>query len=350
MVRESDSIDQALIRLVQGRPWRVAPDEEFKLVAALVQHRLAGLLAYGPGHDDEIGPTGVARVRRVAASMALRARQIDRATRTVATLLWDRCGVRPLVLKGPAVARFYEDPRQRPYTDVDLLVPAQGLVAARDVLVEVGFRQVKAHLRDMPFASHEVKLLGTVEGSPLLCELHWCLFVQRDARQIQYSVLAENAEFDPALGALLPAAAQQLLILSLHWAHHSPAERLLIQTMDFVRVATPPVVDAAHALARRYGVEWALEQALADVAEIAGERGRLPGSLTSPAGLARAVRRGGSPIRIILAQARELGLLDGTRFLVRAAGPRRFRSSDGTVDWKSYRRWMREKVTQKGST
>src|SRR3989442_15030468 len=51
------------------------------------------------------------------------------------------CGLRPILLKGPAVARLlYEhDPSSRPYTDADLLVSPDERSRAETVLRQLGF-------------------------------------------------------------------------------------------------------------------------------------------------------------------------------------------------------------------
>src|SRR3954463_13466769 len=50
-------------------------------------------------------------------------------------------GVRPLLLKGPAVARwlYAENPRRRPYVDVDLLVAPDERAAAERALAALGY-------------------------------------------------------------------------------------------------------------------------------------------------------------------------------------------------------------------
>ncbi len=57
-------------------------------------------------------------------------------------------GVQPLLLKGPAFARWlYDDPSERTYIDLDLLVAPEQLEPARRTLAKRGFEQVaqRAH-------------------------------------------------------------------------------------------------------------------------------------------------------------------------------------------------------------
>src|SRR5687767_13504493 len=53
-----------------------------------------------------------------------------------------REGIPSLLLRGPVMARWlYDDPAERPYSDVDLLVPRDRLVDASRVLLSMGMRQ-----------------------------------------------------------------------------------------------------------------------------------------------------------------------------------------------------------------
>ena len=63
---------------------------------------------------------------------------VDWCTARVVRALRDR-GVRPLLLKGPAVATwlYAENPRVRAYTDVDLLVAPTDRETAEAVLAEL---------------------------------------------------------------------------------------------------------------------------------------------------------------------------------------------------------------------
>lgn len=93
----------------------------------------------------------------------------------------DDAGVRVAVLKGPAVAARYRNPRQRPFSDIDILVPEDEMGTALDYL-----SQYPATLRvppKRPKADKRDVLIGDESGIVFNCDLHWDLFSYTQLRR-----------------------------------------------------------------------------------------------------------------------------------------------------------------------
>jgi len=88
--------------------------------------------------DELSTSSGAAFDRR--ALLAAETLLIDHCTAQVVTTL-HTASVRPILLKGPAIARwlYAEDPAARDYADVDLLVAPQQMATAEVILKDLGF-------------------------------------------------------------------------------------------------------------------------------------------------------------------------------------------------------------------
>jgi len=83
-----------------------------------------------------------------SAARAIRLLEIDRVTAEVVEA-FGRSGVRSILLKGPALARWlFEDGWERSYVDCDLLVADDCIDTATEVLSELGFRRSAFDLPD----------------------------------------------------------------------------------------------------------------------------------------------------------------------------------------------------------
>jgi hypothetical protein len=94
---------------------------------------------------------------------------------------FEAVGVRPLLLKGPALARtLYTPTEHRGYSDVDLLVSPADLPRARRALSGVGFKHAEEvfGIDDVGGILHSETWSRRGEdewGGPLLIDLHWRL-------------------------------------------------------------------------------------------------------------------------------------------------------------------------------
>lgn len=206
----------------------------------------------------QLGRTGA---MRLAQSAALR-EELGGLADTLARA----CGAMPVCIKGPAVAdRLYDQPRERPFADLDLLLPRDRLRDGAEAMVGDGWTE------DVEFApefgsryGHELHLRRRRGGVWLHCELHWRVGDDALCESLAYELLARGAtelEAEPAL--LAPAPDVELLMLCVHFI--GDRERRLLWLGDIRRAAeraAPEEWRGSFELAGRLGLSWALHRAL----------------------------------------------------------------------------------------
>lgn len=179
---------------------------------------------------------------------------------------FDEAGVPLLLLKGAALGRMvYTSPAERPIGDLDLLIPAERLEPARQVLAR---RQYQAAglfwlSRLQQRYRAELPLECFAPGRErLLVELHWSLvelpyYVDRIpmAEIWQDSVPAGDLP-----GARLPDPVTALLHSCAHWALHHSQEQRLLWLLDVDRLARCDRLDWDRVLDR--ATRWGLQLAL----------------------------------------------------------------------------------------
>jgi len=207
-------------------------------------------------------------------------------------------GVRPLLLKGPAVARWLYAPGERRYVDCDLLVPARERAGAERVLRRLGFRPRpwRAWLR----AAREW------QRGEATVDLHTAVFGVGVTSERAWDVLSRETE-TMAVGGVdvevlaLPARTLQL---ATHVAQHPPSHGQSQSREDLrravERVSTTTWQDAAH-LADELDAEAALAAGLRQVD--GGEKlARDLGVAGASSRLVELVSGDGPPIALALAQ------------------------------------------------
>jgi hypothetical protein len=162
-------------------------------------------------------------------------------------------GIEYLLLKGAAFARWlYDDPSERPYRDIDLLVPGDSFEAANGALGEVGFEAscTGKHMHER-LQHHEI----WVRRSPLpaVVELHHTLALVPAPPSKVWGRLSRGAGVIEVARAqvAVPSEAACALIVALHAAQHGARDlkhlRDLEQVLRRVEFAS---WEAAASLAR----------------------------------------------------------------------------------------------------
>jgi hypothetical protein len=202
------ALEQA--RLSAGRTGRT-------LGQAIGYHGLAGLVGRNPRAMEELPEACAERVAKEAIDRTkweLRHRQCLAA-------LFDRMadvGIRPLVLKGTALAYWlYDEPAARVRGDTDLLVAESELDGARAALAQSGFAGGAASRH----ALQEQWLFAAEDGSRHEIDLHWhALNSPALAHILAPDELRTRAvplhRLHPAVDR--PGAAHMALHLACHWA------------------------------------------------------------------------------------------------------------------------------------
>src|SRR4029079_9134698 len=187
--------------------------------------------------------------------------------------------------KGPVVSELLYEPRTlRPYSDLDLLVPASKLGAATEALIRAGYRP---HLHLRPgFAEryhHHVHLTRPHGKLVLGIDLHWRVSDDPLAAELHHDRMeSEHSRID-GVEFGCPSPSEHLLVLATHFL----ADRLrrLLWIEDLRRAALAPDAEQwslACERADRRGLSWVLNRALDYAAHHLGlerERPAPPGPL-----------------------------------------------------------------------
>jgi hypothetical protein len=175
-------------------------------------------------------------------------------------------GIRSILLKGPTFARWlYDDPKERPYTDADLLISPDDLAAARTEFARHGFEAPfngPAH----ELIHHAEPWIRSSDGAEV--DLHHRLPGTDDARAA-WDVLSNHVETITLRGDEVPMLDEpgRALHAVLHAAQHgtgrTPALRDVENALERLDAS---LWDAAGALARQIGAQPAFESGLRLVA------------------------------------------------------------------------------------
>jgi putative nucleotidyltransferase-like protein len=195
--------------------------------------------------------------REAATDFVLRARRanlrsrVDAATAEVVREL-RADGVRPLLLKGPAIASLlYEADSRRTYWDTDLLVGPSEYAAAERCLSRIGFRETLADsdIAGSVVAGHTWRRAG---GDPAV-DLHWTFAGVGATPSEVWDSLSESTRVLRVAGVDVeaPGVAACALIVALHAAHHGLA-------------VAHPLEDLARALDLLDRETWAAAARLAE--------------------------------------------------------------------------------------
>jgi len=131
-------------------------------------------------------------------------------------------GIRPLLLRGPAVARWlYDVSGERSYSDVDLLIEPGSYEAAGVVLDRLGFADTSIGLRADEYHPNESHWVRRRERA-VTVDLHHSLALVEARPDIAWAVLTADADELKLAGVAIdvPSRATHLVVLSLHAAHH----------------------------------------------------------------------------------------------------------------------------------
>jgi Uncharacterised nucleotidyltransferase len=169
----------------------------------------------------------------VARARVLRQRDVlDRAA-VAALAALERAEVDAVLLKGPALARrLYAEGEVRGYSDIDLLIPRQGLVPARDVLTQLGYVRADAvfGIDDVAGIQHSEVWSRPGEresrSGPIMIDLHWRLDGCEAPDDLMWEALAAQRGSIELRGRKAPVLRDEGLALhvALHVAQHGPGD------------------------------------------------------------------------------------------------------------------------------
>ena len=154
-----------LLNLAADRPQSIASVD----INDVIRHGLLGLVAT---HHESLALPPAARLFYVRS----RARQeVMKAQLRRLLELLEQTSLPAVVLKGPDIADRYQDPRQRTFTDIDLLVPRDRLTEALDLLRADD--AVKSIPPQRPRTDkRDVLIVDPATGIEFALDLHWDAF------------------------------------------------------------------------------------------------------------------------------------------------------------------------------
>jgi hypothetical protein len=341
--------------LAAGRHPVPVPHAEASAFRSLVEAHGLGGLAAGVLKDGRLGlPDEVADgIRDDWLAARLWSAALDLELERIGRRVLGEPGLSlPILLKGPAVARWYADQSVRSYGDIDVLIPSEEVGRWSGVLASIGYENPDPWLyRNSLRFGHHVVFRRPTPTRDVLCEVHTRLFMERRARSIGHRGLVGLSEPSPFPGLRWCSAPAQLVVLALHLLHHRADTRRLIWLRDLIELGDRTTVSQARSLADRVGVRWAVERALWGAERLLGEArwgaARPPGAhfdLVSVLGL------GDAGHLYQLARARDLGPVEGLRYLLSRVDPRRFTGAETGSRWGDARAWARKHLAQAVTT
>jgi hypothetical protein len=132
--------------------------------------------------------------------------------------------IEPVLLKGAALAlTVYGSFVARPMTDVDLLVPRDDVLRARDALLTAGWREGTDNTPEFYEGHQHLQPLVDSQGTGTSLELHTSLFFEGHPFALTSDDIRDRAKEVVVRGraVLVPSVHDQLLHLCLHfaWSH-----------------------------------------------------------------------------------------------------------------------------------
>lgn len=229
------------IRVASGREGRAcdaAPAcreiDPVALVRLAELHGVAGLAAEGllAVVEDSAAPAAAAVDRLVASRDAQVRRSVRLASELLRLLeLFERAGIRAVPMKGPLLAhRFYGSLARRGFWDLDLLLPHEAVLAAKDILLAQGYepehawspRQERRELRRNCEYNFDHRTSG------IHVELHWRFLEPSIGFDLSVEDTWTRLESVDFLGRSIPVLAlpDELLALIVHNGAKHGWERL----------------------------------------------------------------------------------------------------------------------------
>lgn len=218
-------LDLALTELAAGRLPEVNPQDWDALDSRAAEHRLRPLL-----HHFHAGTAAIPQTLRVNWAQAYRDSAIDallhRHELLRLTALLSAQGLQPVALKGAALAwHAWPDPALRPLRDLDLFLPGESALRARETLLVQGWQQEEdqgfAQLGAEGWLARFKALPPLFAPSGVAVDIHARLWDADGRSPPPPASLLGDARTDPEHPQLrYPGASDQLMHLAVHAVLH----------------------------------------------------------------------------------------------------------------------------------
>jgi hypothetical protein len=316
----------SLFHGVQGAPAGPAdPSAWDDELPAILAQRLSGLaLAAARSRGVELTAHTDWHLREAQLATTARALAVE-STALEVIAIFERRGIPVVVTKGPGIADAYPQPAQRPYGDVDVLVPPATFEAAMQTLHELSFRPYVREGEPRAYFDRRCREgvnLVREDGGSIDLHHHVPPWVWGD--RLTFEELASSSREMEVAGGRIRAAhpIHNLLIAALQVIsdrREEPGHKLLIWR-DVVSLARTSDPAATALVARRTGLDWYLAFVLRQLPSFASpvELARALGHAEAPAGDRFRLRRlipPGIGARHQIAQVFRLPVPNATAFL-----------------------------------
>jgi len=213
--------------------------------------------------EEMLGAARERLVARTGLSLLLR-----RRLRDIMALLVER-GVPAIVLKGPEFCdRLYPDPVLRPFTDIDLLAPPDGVPQVEAALQTLGYRPEPPPTRKHAggYGERTWRLPGEPTGA---VEVHWDLVNSPPLRR-RISVGFADLQLEGADGAPRATPASLLAIAAVHGAAGHRFDRLQV-LCDVCQAARGAAGEVDEAWLGEFGRRTGSSEVMATALHLAGQ-------------------------------------------------------------------------------
>jgi hypothetical protein len=290
------------------------PRDSERFVAATLHHRVTGYviraLEWGrlqlPRAERE-------RLARRGAIQLVHGGALRQELAAVEPVLREACGAAPVCVKGPALADgLYPDHRLRPFSDLDLVVPEDGLERGAAALHARGYEEVEEfHPTFARRHGHDRHMRRRVGVRTIDVELHWRVGDDPTCATLNHSFLASSERLTIAGTEVhVPPPAEQLVSLAVHLLSDRTKRLIWVQDLALAaRSASDASWQRAFELADRLDLLWVMHRALDYAArhlELERER-PLPMGSPPPWGPLRAVEELNMPASLHLGRLAALG-------------------------------------------
>lgn len=223
LLTAGDSDNDALIRETAGESvdWpRFFALAQIERAVPIIYPRLRALAS------DLVPADGLEQMRRLAQVSDFAMLHLEHRLRESVRALHEN-GVRTLLLKGAGLAfTVYPGPRQRPMSDIDMLVESSQAGEARRLMLATGWRESDDGPPDEVYLHHHhLPPLFDSRSRDLQLEIHTALFPERQPFAFDTADVWARARVIGATipGALAPCSVHALLHTCLHffWSHQA---------------------------------------------------------------------------------------------------------------------------------
>lgn len=138
----------------------------------------------------------------------------------------EAAGIPCLCLRGPfAAATLYPDPADRPFRDLDLLIPREHARKALQVFRSAGFRLDQPRMPASYFLRNHLHWMTVRDRDGIVCDLHWAVEHRFRPYRIDLEALFAHSRLVESRGHIWrePGLEHLFLLSALHARKHLPA-------------------------------------------------------------------------------------------------------------------------------